>query len=453
MDQSETQSAPTDLAARLAVAELDIARLEAERDRLESMVVRLGALAAQLDAESLVLGVTEAARDLTGAQLAMFVPAEPAMLTEPTIVSDPGIMSEVPDPARVPLLAGALWRITPVRLDDVDQWDAANAGYGRLSDGSVFRSWVGAPVRARYGDALGGLYLAHGRPNAFGKREEELAQSLAAHLGASLDNLILFQERSRVAQALQQTLLPPLIPEISGLDVAVRYRPAKSTSMVGGDFYDMFEARPNVWGLMIGDVTGVGPEAAALTGIARYAARALASQAHSPARLLTQLNETLVGFGLQDRFCTVLYAELHPGGDALKVKIANGGHPYPYILRSDGQVEEIAIRGTLLGLLSDVSFEERQLVLAPGDLLVAYTDGVTEARDPAGAFFGTDGLVRVLPGCTGRPAAWVARRLELAVTEHQAGVTPDDIAIVVLQGLSERPGEQVRATMRARPTR
>jgi serine phosphatase RsbU (regulator of sigma subunit) len=113
-------------------------------------------------------------------------------------------------------------------------------------------------------------------------------------------------------------------------------------------------------------------------------------------------------------------------------------------LRSNGQVEEVAIQGTLLGLLSDVSFEELELVLAPGDVLVAYTDGVTEARNPGGAFFGTDGLAHMLPGCTGRPAAWVARRIELAVTEHQSGVTPDDIAIVVVQGLPERPSEQLR---------
>jgi serine phosphatase RsbU (regulator of sigma subunit) len=448
--QAATRPAPNDLAERLALAELAISDLKAERDRLETTVVRLGALAAQLDAESLVQGVTEAARDLTGAQLAMFVPAEPAMLTEPTIVCDPDVLSVAPEPARVPLLAGALWRITPVRLDDANEWEPDNAGYGRLSDGSVFRSWIGAPVRARYGDALGGLYLAHRRPNAFGAREQELTQSLAAHLGASLDNFTVFQERSRVAQALQQTLLPPVLPDVEGLDVAVRYRPAKSSSLVGGDFYDMFEARSDVWGLMIGDVTGVGPEAAALTGIARYAARALAAQEHSPARLLSQLNETLVGFGLQDRFCTVLYAELHPGPDVLRVKIANGGHPYPYILRSDGRIEEIAISGTLLGLLSDVSFEELELALGPGDVLVAYTDGVTEARNPSGAFFGTDGLVGTLPGCTGRPAAWVAHRIELAVTEHQAGVPPDDIAIVVVEGLPGRPTEQVSATRHTR---
>jgi serine phosphatase RsbU (regulator of sigma subunit) len=449
LSPTEASSEPTDLASKLALAELTISGLQAERDRLESMVVRLGASAAQLDAESLVEGITEAARDLTGAQLAMFVPAERAALTGPTIVCGPDELITAPEPARAPLLAGALWRITPVRLDDANEWDGGSAVYGLLSNGGVLRSWVGAPVRTRYGDALGGLYLAHSKPHAFGAREEELAQSLASHLGASLDNLTVFQERSRVAQALQQTLLPPVLPEVDGLEVAVRYRPAKSSSLVGGDFYDMFEARSDVWGLMIGDVTGVGPEAAALTGIARYAARALAAQENSPSRLLRQLNETLVGFGLQDRFCTVLYAELHPGRDVLKAKIANGGHPHPYILRSDGRVEEVAITGTLLGLLSDVTFEELEVDLGPGDLLVAYTDGVTEARNPTGAFFGTDGLVRALPACRGRPAPWVAHRIELAVTEHQAGAVPDDIAIVVVQGHPDRPTEQVRSPRHA----
>jgi serine phosphatase RsbU (regulator of sigma subunit) len=431
---------PADPLAQLKVAELAVARLEAERDRLEAIVVRLGGLAAELDAEGLVQGVTEAARDLTGAELAMFVPTELAALSQPTIVCEPGALSEAPEPSRVPLLAGALWRVSPVRLDDALQADAGNTGYGRFSDGKPFRSWVGAPVRARYGDALGGLFLAHHCPQAFGRREEEMAQGLAAHLGASLDNLTIFRERSGVARALQQTLLPPELPDIPGVDAAVRYRPAKSMALVGGDFYDIFEVRPGVWNLIIGDVSGVGPEAAALTGIARYAVRALASQEASPAKILSQLNDTLVRFGLQDRFCTMLYAELRLDGDLVRVKIANGGHPYPYLLRADGWLEELEVHGTLLGMLPEISLEEREVELAPGDLLVGYTDGVTEARDPSGAFFGPDGLANVLAGCATRPAAWVAQRIELAVLEYQAGVTPDDVAIVVLQATPEQVG-------------
>ena len=430
---------PADPLAELKLAELTIARLEAERDRLESLVIRLGALAAEFDAEALVQGVTEAARDLTGATLAMFVPTELAAVSQPTVVCEPGALGEMPEPSRVPILAGTLWRVSPVRLDDALQ-AGANAGYGRYSDGKPFRSWVGAPVRARYGDALGGLFLAHHCPQVFGAREEEMLQGLAAHLGASLDNLAIFQERSGVARALQQTLLPPELPEIPGVDFASRYRPAKSMALVGGDFYDIFEVRPGVWSLIMGDVSGVGPRRPPLPVSPATPVRALASQGASPAKILTQLNETLVRFGLQDRFCTMLYAELRPDGGVVKIKIANGGHPYPMLLHADGWVEELDIHGTLLGMLDEVSLEERDFELAPGDLVVGYTDGVTEARDPSGDFFGPDGLANVLVGCAGRPAAWVAQRIELAVLEYQAGVTPDDVAIVVVQALPEKIG-------------
>ena len=103
---------PADPFAQLKVAELAIARLEAERDRLETIVVRLGAPGRRASTQrALVQGVTEAARDLTGAELAMFVPTELAALSQPTIVCEPGALSEAPEPSRVPLLAGALWRV------------------------------------------------------------------------------------------------------------------------------------------------------------------------------------------------------------------------------------------------------------------------------------------------------------------------------------------------------
>lgn len=426
-----------DLTTRLKVAELAIQRLEAERDRLESLVVKLGALAANLDPRTLIYGVAEAARDLTGAPLAMFAPApERAVALEPTVVCAEGLLAEVPQPARAPLLGTAIARGAPVRLDDTARWapaGAESAVYGRLTDGRPLRSWLALPVRARQGDNFGGLFLAHYRAHAFGIREEELAAALAAHLGASLDNAVVFHERSRVARALQQTLLPPVLPEIPGIELAARYRPARSTALVGGDFYDIFESRPGTWSMFVGDVSGVGPEAAALTGIARYAARALASQEPSPAQLLSQLNATLVRFGLQERFCTVLYAELGRQGGEVIAHIANGGHPYPFILRAAGQVEEIEVSGALLGVLQDVTIEQRPVTLGVGDTLVCCTDGVLEARSPSGEQFGVEGVTKILASCSGRPAASVTRKIELAVLEHQSGLSPDDIAIVALR--------------------
>lgn len=426
--------------------QLEMAQLRAEVARLEGAIERMGSLASATDAQQLVLGLTELARVTTRAPVAMFVPAEPAGTAGASLAYDPGYLAEEPEPARVPLLAGALWRVTPLRLDDVTEWDSDRAFYGRLADGRPLRSWVGAPVRSRYGDALGVLFIAHPEPAAFSQREEDMAQSLAEHLGGTLDNLSLFQERARVAGALQQTLLPPVLPDVPGLEIAARYRPAKALAQVGGDFYDLFEVRPGVWALLLGDVCGIGPEAAALTGVARYATRAIATQESSPGRVLLQLNDTLFRFDLQDRFCTAIYAELRPEAGKIHVRMANGGHPYPFLLRADGQLHEVVTHGTLLGLVPEISVEEQEVVLGPGDIMVAYTDGIVEARDPDGNMFASEGVAAVLPRCAGGHAASVARRIELAVLEHQAGGTPDDMAIIVLQNTSEEH-------QRARPRR
>lgn len=445
-----------ELRARLESLQSALASSQAERERLEGSIVRLGALAGQLDPLEVARGITEAARELTGATLAMFVPAELIGISQAVIACDPSEVPVVPQPANVPLLAGALWRVTPLNIDDAAVWDAGfesddEAGYGRSANARAFRSWVGAPARARYGDVLGVLYLAHDRPGAFDKRHEELAQGLASHLGASLDNLSIFQERARVARALQQTLLPPALPEVPGLEIAARYRPAKAMAQVGGDFYDLFEVRPGVWGFLLGDVTGVGPEAAALTGIARYAVRALAAQTGSPSQLLSQLNKTLVQFDLQEKFCTALYAELRSNGPNIQLDIGNGGHPYPLVMRADGSVEQVSAHGTLLGVVQDINVQQHRLVLAPGDVFVAYTDGIVEARNPSGEVFGMEGLAGVLPLSAGGHAASVARRIELAVLEHQAGGAPDDMAIVVLQ--SSHSAAPVKGKLRARRRR
>jgi serine phosphatase RsbU (regulator of sigma subunit) len=429
------------LAGRLKAAEKALALVETERDRLEATVVRLGSLAGQLDPSHVCRGLTETARELTGARLAMFVPAEALGMAEAFVSCEAGEVAVFPEPSRVPLLAGALWRVSPLTVDDAAVWDAGQwakdqESYGRLADGNPLRCWLGAPARSRYGDVLGVLFLTHDRPGAFGKREEDLAQGLASYLGATLDNLSIFQERARVARALQQTLLPPVLPEVPGLEIGARYRPAREMDQVGGDFYDLFEVRAGVWGLLLGDVTGVGPEAAALTGIARYSVRALAPQSRSPGQLLSQLNRTLLQFDLQEKFCTALYAELRSKSGAVQLDMGNGGHPYPLVMRATGKVEEVTAHGTLLGVVDEINVEEHRLILSPGDMMVAYTDGVIEARNPGGEAFGTEGLERILPECAGGHASSVARRIELAVSEHQAGAAPDDVAIIVLQCVS-----------------
>lgn len=409
----------------------------AQTSRLEEAIVRLGALAGQANAVELVSGAVDTVREVTDSPVAMFVPADHASGVPAAISGVPGYLVEEPGPARVPLLAGALWRVSPMVVDDVELWDREGDGYGRCAGGGRLRSWLGAPVRARYGDALGVLFLAAAEPGVFGPHEERMASALASFLGGVLDNLSLFQERARVAGALQQTLLPPVLPDVPGLEVAARYRPAKSVAEVGGDFYDLFEVRAGVWGFLLGDVAGVGPEAAALTGIARYAVRALAPRAPSPAQLLTEVNKTLFQFNLQEKFCTALYAEVHPDGDDIVLVLANAGHPYPVVVRAGAGIEELEVRGTLLGIVPEVQISQAEVRLAPGDVFVAFTDGVIEARGPMDDFFAHEGVKEHLGLCVGEHASAIARRLELAVLEHQAGGAPDDTAIVVMQNSND----------------
>jgi hypothetical protein len=396
-------------------------RLEQERDRLALALAWLCDSVGRADVAQVVRDVTGMALSLTEADVSTFVPGDQGDSSLPAVSlpqSGPGATAAGGFSGDVPHLEKVLWRGEPVEVED--------------HDGSL-RSWLGVPVKTRYGDTLGALFVAHAQSRAFGTRDLELVKALAAYLGARFETLALFLERAHVAGALQRTLLPPPLPEIPGLEVAARYRPAKTVARVGGDFYDVFEVEEGTWGVLVGDVSGVGPEAAALTGVARYGARAVATGEHSPTELLHQLNDMLFRLRLREKFCTVLYAHLRPEGGAVKVKLANGGHPCPWLLRRDGKTEQVEVYGMLLGAFEQISLEQGEVVLAPGDLMVFYTDGVVEARAPDGAFFGTQGLRRVLSSSQGASADAVARAIELAVLDHQSASTRDDIAVLVVR--------------------
>ena len=136
-----------------------------------------------------------------------------------------------------------------LRVDDVGVWakgEEAARSYGVLADGRLVRSWLAAPVRGRGDTVLGVVYLGHHRAHAFDARHERLVAGLCSQLGGALEHCALFAERSRVASALSESLLPPLLPTIAGLDAAARYRPSGAdatgrANVVGGDFYDLFE--------------------------------------------------------------------------------------------------------------------------------------------------------------------------------------------------------------------
>ena len=330
-------------------------------------------------------------------------------------------------------------------LDDGFRDEAHRALVDRLHP----RSCISAPLVAR-GRTLGTITFVRSRPGSrYDPEDLSLSESLAARCAAAIDNARLYASQTRVAGALQESLLPTYLPEIPRVDVGLLYRPAGEAN-IGGDFYDLFDAAPRkkaglgateagpppAWGVVVGDVSGKGPEAAAVLALARYTIRAAAMHRTRPASVLADLNEAMLRHGREresGKFCTVAYARIQPDGRGTRVSISRGGHPAPVLLRADGTVRPVGYAGRAMGIFADPRLTEQEVRLEPGDALVFFTDGVTEARAPDGAFFGEDRLADLIRSFADLDAKSLASRLGDIICEFQEGDLHDDIAILVLR--------------------
>jgi serine phosphatase RsbU (regulator of sigma subunit) len=257
-----------------------------------------------------------------------------------------------------------------------------------------------------------------------------LAEELARRAAMAIDNARLFETTRHIARTLQASLLPQALPEVPGVRMAGRYRAAASDQEVGGDFYDAFTIGTDRWGIVIGDVCGKGPEAAALTALARYTIRALSDQ--PPAKVLSRLNDTVLreGAATSNRFLTAIFAVAQKRDEMLHLELAAGGHPPPALIRRDGSVEQVDVGGPLIGVIEEAQYISASCLLNPGDTMVLYTDGLTDARAPTEILSGAD-LLRLLERGHGMPADGLAALLEQGAT---GGEDPrDDIALLVLQ--------------------
>jgi sigma-B regulation protein RsbU (phosphoserine phosphatase) len=215
------------------------------------------------------------------------------------------------------------------------------------------------------------------------------------------------------------------------LDVAGVYRPAGRGDQVGGDFYDVFETGRGDWAVVLGDVCGKGPEAAAVTALARYTLRAAAMRTRRPSRVLATLNQALL---LQhaNRFCTVVYARIREVRGRWRVTVASGGHPLPIRVTAASGAVPLGRTGKLLGVFDDPDLHDANVELHPGETLVLYTDGVTEGR-AGDEFYDEERLLTLLKASSPAGAAEIARAIESDVVAFQDGWPRDDVAVVVLQ--------------------
>ncbi|MFF4381203.1 PP2C family protein-serine/threonine phosphatase [Kitasatospora sp. NPDC001547] len=232
------------------------------------------------------------------------------------------------------------------------------------------------------------------------RRREEAEQARAAAEAALRQAQ---HDRQRLAEALatlQRSLVPSSLPAVPGLEAAVYYHTA-SPDRLGGDFYDLFPVGGGRWAFFLGDVCGKGPEAASLTSLTRYTLRAAALHDPEPAAALSTLNAVLhehYAAAGDPRYCTAVFGLLEREGDdgRVSVRVASGGHPPSLVLRADGSSAFLPTPGGLLvGILPEAPFTTARTVLGPGDCLLLYTDGLTEARTgpTRESLFGDDALL------------------------------------------------------------
>jgi PAS domain S-box-containing protein len=299
------------------------------------------------------------------------------------------------------------------------------------------RSMIAVPLRGRTG-ILGALQLVQAESGRrYAPADVELAEAVAARIAIALENARLYERERAIAGTLQQSLLPPHLPEIPGIELAHRYWTASDTALVGGDFYDVIAAGDDTWGVLVGDVSGKGINAAALTGVARQTTRAAARHAIGPHEVLAWLDDAVKDqadqFGGQ--YCTAVYGVLERVSVAdtgtWRFRFVLGGHPRPVHVPAGARPRLVGRPGSVLGLLDDPKFHETELVLAPGDSLVLYTDGVTDVSGPS-ALDDAGLLAVVADAMRATPEATVTALYRALESLHARVARRDDTAILVL---------------------
>ena len=311
--------------------------------------------------------------------------------------------------------------------------EADRARYPLLPESATEPLQVALPLTSRDG-VVGVAGFRWADRAALDADEVLVLNTVALQLGQALDRARLHDASVQTSQLLQSTLLPSLIPPTPGLQIAARYQPVDDGAVVGGDFYDVFRRGDGrSFGLSIGDVSGKGVRAASLTALARHTIRAASRRGSSASSVLAELNDAILADDSADRYLTVAHLILTPEQMATKVTLSLGGHPQPFLRSADGSVRAVGQPGSAVGLLDrDVQWSDDHLTLAAGNILVLYTDGLTDVRDPTTGELAGDLIAQVLAASKAKEAESLADELLSAVLDFGGGARRDDMALLVL---------------------
>ena len=422
------------------VVHFALGRVREQRWRLKFLIAATARLDTSLDPQATLRSIAHSAvPDL--AELCVIDLIDPSGSISATVAAsvDPAIATGVerireaypPDTRGTHPVVRALSTRAPQIVEDLIDSAAAgevaqSAEHGRFMRDAGYRSAAVFPMIAR-GRLLGAISFLHlGNDLTYERDELTVLEDLTGRAALAFDNARLYAERAQVAHTLRRSLMPAELPVIPGLELASYFRPMGAGNEVGGDFYDVFGDRESWW-LVVGDVCGKGAEAAALTGFLRHTTVAYAREGIGPADVLSRVNAAMLDQDLDGRFATAILARIGLGGDGISVTIAAAGHPAALVSRGAGRAEEFGELGTLLGVFSDPVIEEASTILAPGDSLALYTDGLSEALAPDSTL-SPEEMTRQLERASSRSAQGMIDAL-IGLVDLDGGAR-DDIAIL-----------------------
>jgi serine phosphatase RsbU (regulator of sigma subunit)/transcriptional regulator with GAF, ATPase, and Fis domain len=399
-----------------------VERERVTRARFDALASASRALARTLDYDETAITVVRLALQHLGGRAMLLARdgAEVSVLAEGddagarTVLGEPLDREEVPPGVEAAIEAG---------LEE---------GRARFVPGDPGRPWPDLVLPLSIaGSTFGALVVREPRHDYRNKQDFEFAREIARRMARAIENARLYRDRDYVARTLQQSLLPPKLPEVPGVDIESLFLPAMRGYEVGGDFYDVFQTPSGRWAAVIGDVCGKGVDAAALTGLARHTLRAIAD-VDRPSEALAALNAALLRESIDGRFCTVAYVliEPQPGGGA-RLSLASGGHPLPQRISTNGDMERVGEHGTLLGVTPEPRLVDVDIELLPGETLIAFTDGILRKHEALGDV--PEELIETLRSEPLASAAVVRERIQRYVHDVISSGQDDDIAVLVLR--------------------
>lgn len=350
------------------------------------------------------------------------------------------------EPAGVPevIRSGEARIFTDIKPGDL-------AGYARDDEHLRMLSAVGArsviivPMTGAQG-TIGAITLVSSEESARRLSHSDLALAvrLGQRAGTAVENARLYTERTEIAQALQEALLPSSLPEIPGVEICALYSAAGELNEVGGDFYDVFEYGEQRWMLVIGDVCGKGPRAAGVTALTRHTLRATAMSGQQPAQMLATLHQALLRQPTGADLCTVCLVTMTKTEERMTLSVALAGHLQPLLLDRDGGARPVGHPGTLLGVIDPVEIEETEIEMHAGDTLLLYTDGVPDAGR-ADRQLGERGLLELCRRASHLPLTNLLTHIENSALDRAEGRRRDDIAMLAVRRADPLPNRAPNA--------